>query len=272
MDSDRACGVYVSGIDETTTEAELSTVFSAFGQITEVFLKAQRRWAIVQFTSVESAQSAVAANVTTIGYATVEVALRTPPKEKEVVPDSVNIYLNGLDESVTEEQIVAALGTVVSVEVHGDRGFAYATMPSIEDAAQAVAAAPLIVGGLSGVGCEMRMSKPRGPKQRKKKASRTRAPKDLSLEIYVKGLTPESPEASNKDELRAIFEAYGNVTRVTVRNERDFAFVSFDDAASAQAAVEGSSGGVTVNGASVIVECRTGKVARAPAPAAEYYE
>jgi RNA recognition motif-containing protein len=265
-DQQRELGVYVKGINEETTEDDCMAAFSSFGEITEVFLKSERGFALVQFSTRAAAEAAAAAGVGYVGSATVSVAARTPPKEKSVYPDSVNIYMNGLNESTSEDEIVGILGAfgeVVAVELQGARGFAYITMGTVEAAVAAVAATD----------CEMRGSTPRDRTRRAKKSSgrgaRSRAPKDLSKEIYIKGLTPESPEASNKDAIREIFGAYGNVVRVTVRNDRDFAFVSYEDAASVAEAVEASYGGLFINGESVTVEARTGKV-RARADAPEY--
>ena len=124
----------------------------------------------------------------------------------------------------------------------------------------AVAAAPLVVGELEGVECEMRRS--RAPQARKPRAqnSESRAPKDLSKDIYIKGLPELDDGDSNEGELRSVFEQYGTIERVMLRKGRDFAFISFAEGGSVAMAVDaGNGGGIVINGESVTVEARTGR-------------
>lgn len=256
----RVQGIYIKGIDEETTEDDCTGVFSAFGSITEIVLRGERGFALVHFSSAAEASAAAAGGVTNVGGAEVEVSARTPfqarePKESAA---SVNIYLRELDESTTREEVsdaLAAFGTVTSVKLQAARGFAFAAMESVEEAQAAVAASPLAVGELDGVVCEMRRSKAPSGKPRAKKE---RAPRDLSKDIYIKGLKPETAEDSNEDALMEAFGAYGTVERVMLRRDRDFAFISFaEDGAVAQAVA--SSGSISVKGQSVVVEARNPK-------------
>jgi RNA recognition motif-containing protein len=263
---DHTIGIYLRGINEDTTEFDCRSVFSPFGTITEVVLKGERSWAVVNFSSAAEAAAAAAGGVTSVGGLDVEVAARTPPKvrwEAKDIESSVNIYLKGLDEQTTREEVIGALesfGEVTSVKLQSDRGFAFAAMDSVEAAAAAVAAAPLVVGELEGVECEMRRS--RAPQARKPRAqnSESRAPKDLSKDIYIKGLPELDDGDSNEGELRSVFEQYGTIERVMLRKGRDFAFISFAEGGSVAMAVDaGNGGGIVINGESVTVEARTGR-------------
>ena len=259
----REAGIYIKGDVEGCTEDDFMAEFASFGEITEVFLKS--RWALVQYTTASSAAAAAAANVQFVGGVAVEVSARTAAKVKAAVPDSVNIYLNNLNETASRDAVVAALeafGEVTSVKLETANGYAYAAMDTMEAAQAAVAATPLTVGGCYEVNCEMRRSNPRSGKRRSRK---TRAPKDLSKEIYIKGLNPETAE---EFDIENAFAAFGTVTRVSMRADRDFAFVTFEDAGAVAAAV--ASGGVSIGGCSVVVEARTGK-ARTPAATEEIY-
>ena len=81
------------------------------------------------------------------------------------------------------------------------------------------------------------------------------APRDLSADIYIKGLTPENAEHSNKDALMEAFRVYGAIDRVMLRRDRDFAFISFAEASAVAKAVA-ASGAITINGQTVVVEAR----------------
>jgi RNA recognition motif-containing protein len=259
---DHTIGIYLRGINEDTTEFDCRSVFSPFGTITEVVLKGERSWAVVNFSSAAEAAAAAAGGVTSVGGLDVEVAARTP-QWFFYIESSVNIYLKGLDEQTTREEVIGALesfGEVTSVKLQSDRGFAFAAMDSVEAAAAAVAAAPLVVGELEGVECEMRRS--RAPQARKPRAqnSESRAPKDLSKDIYIKGLPELDDGDSNEGELRSVFEQYGTIERVMLRKGRDFAFISFAEGGSVAMAVDaGNGGGIVINGESVTVEARTGR-------------
>jgi hypothetical protein len=73
----------------------------------------------------------------------------------------------------------------------------------VEAAEEAVAAAPLTVGQLGEVACEMRRSraprtsKPRERRERRAEKPEGRAPRDLSKDIYIKGLSQGSRQPSH---------------------------------------------------------------------------
>ena len=255
---DRGLGIYIKGIDEDTSELDCRAAFSPFGLITEVFLKSERGFALVHFSSAAEALAAATGEVTTVGGAAVEVTARTPAKEAKEILASNNLYLRGLDEETTQEEIreaLAAFGAVTSVKLQAARGFAYAAMDSMEQAAAVVAASPLTVGELADVACEMRRSRAPTRKPRAKKEKEQTPPRDLSKDIYIKGLKPESAENSNEDDLIETFGAYGTIDRVMLRRDRDFAFITFvEDGAVAMAVA--ASDGITINGESVSVEAR----------------
>ena len=112
MDTDRALGIYIKGVSEETTEVDLQSTFSQFGAITETVIKGERGWALVQFADSAAAAAAAGAGVTSIGGCQVEVAARTPakPREPRDVPASVNLYLKGLDEETTRDEVEETLG------------------------------------------------------------------------------------------------------------------------------------------------------------------
>lgn len=264
---DRALGIYIKGIAEDTTEADVMSAFSSFGQITEVILKGERGYALVHFNSAAEASAAAGGGVTSVSGVEVEVSARTPPKVREVraAPASVNIYLRGLDDETTRDEVLDALtafGEVTSVSLQNARGFAYAAMDTVEAAEAAVGAAPLTVGGLGDIECEMRRS--RAPTRKPRRAKKEdRAPKDLSKDIYIKGLKPETAEDSNEDELVGVFEQFGTVERVMLRKDRDFAFISFGEDGAVAAAVA-QSGSLSIKGQTVTIEARN------PKPREEY--
>ena len=80
------------------------------GAVTETVIKGERGWALVQFADSAAAAAAAAAGVTSIGGCHVEVAARTPAKPRQDVPASVNLYLKGLDEETTRDEVEETLG------------------------------------------------------------------------------------------------------------------------------------------------------------------
>ena len=258
----RELGIYIKGINEDTSEQDCTAAFSGFGTITEVVLKGERGYALVHFSSAAEASAAAMGGVTSVGGVDVDVAARTPQKAREAkdVPESVNLYLRGLDEETTREEVsecLEAFGVVTSVKLQAARGFAYAAMDSVDAAAAAVAATPLTVGELNEVACEMRRSKAPGAKKPRAKKE-AQAPRDLSKDIYIKGLKPESAEDSNEDELMEVFGAYGTIERVMLRRDRDFAFITFEEDGAVAAAVANSES-ISIKGMTVIVEARNPK-------------
>lgn len=260
---DRALGIYIKGINEDTSEVDCRTAFSIYGDITEVILKGERGYALVHFSSAAEASAAAESGVSILGGVPVEVAARTPPNDRkaQTVEDSGNLYLRGIDANTSRDEVNEALaifGAMVHVKLHGTRGFAYATMESVQAAQAAVAASPLTVGDLDTVICEPRRSTPprnRSNTSRSEKDPRKTAPRDLSADIYIKGLTPESAEHSNKDALVEAFSVYGAINQVMLRRDRDFAFISFAEASAVAKAVA-ASGAITINGEIVVVEAR----------------
>ena len=107
---DRALGIHIKGVSEETTEADLQSTFSQFGAVTETVIKGERGWALVQFADSAAAAAAAGAGVTSIGGCHVEVAARTPAKPRQDVPASVNLYLKGLDEETTRDEVEETLG------------------------------------------------------------------------------------------------------------------------------------------------------------------
>jgi RNA recognition motif-containing protein len=165
---DRTLGIYIKGVDEETTEEDCTAAFSSFGTITEVVLKGERGWGLVHFTTPAEAAAAAAGGITSVGGVEVEVLARTPPKPREAkaVPATVNIYLKGLEEETTKEDVETALeafGEVASVKLQAARGFAFAAMETVEAAEAAVAATPLTVGALGDVRSSSQLPSPCPP-------------------------------------------------------------------------------------------------------------
>jgi RNA recognition motif-containing protein len=251
---DRALGIYIKGINEDTSELDCKTAFSIYGDIIDVYLNSARGYALVHFSTATAASAAAESGVSILGGVPVEVAARTPRKAR-TVEDSENLYLHGIDANTSRNEAseaLAAFGTVIYVKLYGTRGFAFAAMESVEAAKAAVAASPLTFGDLDSVVCEPRRSTPRN---RLNKSRSEKAPRDLSADIYIKGLTPENVEHSNKDALQEAFNVYGAIDRVMLRRDRDFAFITFAEPSAVAKAVA-ASGAITINGMTVVVEAR----------------
>ena len=88
-----------------------------WANLTPFPLKGEHSWAFVNFQTKAEAAAAAAGGVTSVGGADVEVAARTPAKARDdtAIPASVNIYLNGLDEQTTEEDVIGALAAFGAV-------------------------------------------------------------------------------------------------------------------------------------------------------------
>jgi RNA recognition motif-containing protein len=254
--TDRSCGIIVRGVTAECTEDALKSAFSGFGSIVDVFVKAsaatRRGYAFVTFSDQGAVSKAIEGAPTTVGDDSITVEARTPPKERMVAAPSMNIYIKGLSESATEEDVASAIagfGNATSMQVSADRGFAFAGFDSVEEASAAVAAQPLTIGGAS---CEVefRMSKPRssggggGGGGRRK-----REPKEANS-VYIKGC----PAECDDDAISSALAGFGTVVSVSHREGRDFAFVVFDSDAGMNAAV--AAGAASIGGADATIEER----------------
>jgi len=297
---DRALGIYIKGVSEETTEVDLQSTFSQFGLITETVIKGERGWALVQFADSAAAAAAAGAGVTSIGGCDVEVAARTPPKPREPrdVPASVNLYLKGLDEETTRDEVEETLGgfgEVTSVKLRCEapppssvfRAFprlpfcparhAPPRAPSDDAAADhsadrgfAFAAMDTVEAAAAAVAAspltvgelsdvEVEMRRSRAPAPRKPRAPKRESNINPFRDLYIKGLNPDE---DNEDALYETFGQFGAVDRVILRKDRDFAFVTFVEDGAVAGAVA-ASGGLTINGETVTVEARKPKEPRA---------
>ena len=301
MDTDRALGIYIKGVSEETTEVDLQSTFSQFGAITETVIKGERGWALVQFADSAAAAAAAGAGVTSIGGCQVEVAARTPakPREPRDVPASVNLYLKGLDEETTRDEVEETLGgfgEVTSVKLrcecpslfrlsssgwlprgsHSARHAPHRT-PSDDAAADhsadrgfAFAAMDTVEAATAAVAAspltvgglsdvEVEMRRSRAPAPRKPRAPKRESNINPFRDLYIKGL---NPDVDNEDALYETFGQFGAVDRVILRKDRDFAFVTFVEDGAVAGAVA-ASGGLAINGETVTVEARKPKEPRA---------
>eukprot|EP00621_Florenciella_sp_RCC1693_P006930 CAMPEP_0182535698 /NCGR_PEP_ID=MMETSP1323-20130603/18549_1 /TAXON_ID=236787 /ORGANISM="Florenciella parvula, Strain RCC1693" /LENGTH=184 /DNA_ID=CAMNT_0024745865 /DNA_START=97 /DNA_END=648 /DNA_ORIENTATION=+ len=169
---DREAGVRVGGLGENCTDEMLQQAFSPFGTIVDTFIKAPRGrsrargYGFVTFTDKASVQAAIDGAPEMIGEDTITVEARTPAPRREVAPPSINIYIKGIDASTDDASVRAAaeaFGVVESLEVVADRGFAFVTFASVDEASKVVAAQPLLIAGAF-CDVEFRMSQPRQKK------------------------------------------------------------------------------------------------------------
>jgi len=253
--ADLALSVYVSGVGYDCTKEAVRAAFSSFGNITEVILKEGRNFAIIIFSDAAAVQSVLAAPPAQINGNDVNVEARNP-KPKAAPVASQNIYMNNLPATATEEQVLEVLGQFGETEdvlVQAERGFAYATFTSLETAQDMVDASPVDFFGSQSV-VEFRRS--RGPSKRRSSRSArannaSAAPRGAS--VYVKGLDANGDESA----LRAAFGGFGTIINVEHQDDRDFAFIEYETSEQVNAAVSaGMNGGISVNGAEVVVEER----------------
>ena len=257
--TDRSCGIIVRGVTAACTDDDLKSAFSGFGSITDVFVKAnaatRRGYAFVTFSDQGAVQKAIDGAPATVGDDSITVEARTPPKERTVAAPSMNIYIKGLSESATEEDVASAIagfGNATSMQVSADRGFAFAGFESVEEASAAVAAQPLTIAGAS---CEVefRMSKPRstggGGGAAGGGGRRKREPKEANS-VYIKGC----PADVDDDAISSALAGFGTVVSVSHREGRDFAFAVFDSDAGMNAAV--AAGSASVGGSDATIEER----------------
>ena len=261
---DRTCGVIVRGVTSDASEDALRAAFGGFGSVTDVFVKdtppSRRGYAFVTFADAASVQKAIDGAPATIGDDAVTVEARTPPRERVAAEPSMNIYIKGLSESATEEEVSAAIagfGTTTSLQVSADRGFAFAGFDSVDEASAAVAAQPLTIGGAS---CEVefRMSKPRAARGGGGRSGgaaaggggrRKREP-PAPNSVYLKGV----PAECDDDAISSALAGFGTVVSVSHREGRDFAFAVFDSDAGMNAAV--AAGSASVGGSDATIEER----------------
>lgn len=256
----RENGICIRGVSSGTAGEALKAAFSGFGSIVDVFVKdtpGRRGYAFVTFADNSSVAAALAGAPATIGEDSVTVEARTPARERKVASPCANIYIKGLGADNTEEQVQAAVGgfgNVTSLELAAERGFAFVSFDSVDEAQAAVSASPLSIGSASGE-VEFRMSEPKkggrgggggGGAGRKKREPRA------ANSIYLKGVPADAADA----DIEAALASFGTCTSVVHRDGRDFAFAAFDSAEECAAAIAG--GSCSVGGNDVTIEERNG--------------
>lgn len=256
-DLSTSCYVRFSSGSDGVTEDDINAVFAAYGAIAEVFAKLERGFAFVTFETAAAVADAVA-GVTDIAGAAVTVEPReAKERERPPTPASANIYINQLSETTTRESIedvLAEFGTVDRIKLDLDRGFCYASFADEEEAAAAVAAAPLLIDGVE-TGVEFRRSRAPTKKTRKPRNNQSgEAPAEAapSTEVYIKGM----PEEYDEEALSSWAAGIGAVASVEWpdASTTGHAFVTFEDAETAQAAIGAGDG--------FLVELRTSKRGR----------
>ena len=161
-------GIAVKGISDDITEDDLFAAFGFAGNIAEVFLKAERGYAFVTFEATGSVQQAVDGAPAEVAGVSVRVEARTPARVREEAPVSVNVYINGLAEGVTAEDVQAGVAPFGAVDidavfVNGDKNIAFVAFETEDAAAAAVGAAgSIVIAGQATGACEFRRSKANG--------------------------------------------------------------------------------------------------------------
>ena len=250
----REFGIAVKGISSECMDDDLYDAFGPFGSIQEVFIKAERGYAFVTFEAQESVAKAVAGAPAEVAGTAIRVEARTPARALVPAPASANIYINGLSEFATAEQVqqaVASFGLVdlEAIQVRADRGIAFVSFETEDAASAAVACSTIEVGGQT-ASVDFRRSAVRSGGRRRAKG---RKPKAIPANsIYLKGL----PLDCDEDVIEDALAGFGTVRSVEKRVARDFAFATFEDAAAAEAAIAHQ--GLNIAGAEIIVELRTG--------------
>lgn len=259
---DRSAGVIIRGVSASCTSDLLVQAFCGFGDVVDVFVKDMsgrrgRGYAFVTFANRSSVQAALDGAPTSIGDDEVTVEARTPPRERKVAEPCENVYIKGIAEGTTEEQVreaVGSFGNVVSLQVSDDRGFAFIGFETVEEATAAVNAGAPFVGGSQTAAVEFRMSRGGGAKKKKKRAPkprRQRAAREPNS-VYLKGVPAECTD----EEIQQALVNFGTCLSVVHRDGRDFAFAAFESEDGMNAAV--NAGGCTVGGNDVVIEERTG--------------
>lgn len=260
---DRSAGICIRGVSAACTSDLLVQAFCGFGNIVDVFVKDMsgrrgRGYAFVTFADRSSVAAALEGAPASIGDDEVTVEARTPPRERKVAEPCENVYIKGIAEGTTEEQVqeaVGSFGVVVSTQVSGDRGFAFIAFETVEGATACVNAAPLFVGGQQTAAVEFRMSNAskksggggsRKPRARKPRQRAKREPNS----VYLKGVPAECTD----EEIQQALVDFGTCLSVVHREGRDFAFAVFDSDAGMNAAV--AAGSASVGGSDATIEER----------------
>jgi len=184
-----------------------------------------------------------------------EVEAREERKHR-VADASENIYIKGIGAETTEDQVrevVARFGSVVSIDVSNERGFAFIGYETVDEAAAAVASQPLDIDGAS-VTIEFRLHRPsrrRGGKGKnvRKRAERRRQARDPNS-VYLKGVPVECDEAM----IQGALAQFGTCVTVSHRARSNYAFAAFDSPEAMDAAIAG--GVCSLGGKDVIIEIR----------------
>lgn len=265
--ADRKNGVIIRGVSNSWSNEMLEEAMSFAGPIVDVFIKdtggRRRGYAFVTFANAACVAAAIAEAPATIGDEEVTVEARTAPQERKVADASENIYIKGLQAGTTEEEVqevAASFGAVVSLDVSADRGFAFVSFETVEEASLAVNSQPLMLGGAE-VQVEFRMSRARGSGGRKGRnaagggggggSKRTGGGSQREANsVYLKGVPGECDDGAIVDALAG----YGACVSVSHRRGKDFAFAAFDSPEEMDAAVGG--GTCSVEGIEVVIEGR----------------
>ena len=107
---DRTAGICIRGVSAACTNELLVQAFCGFGDIVDVFVKDMsgrrgRGYAFVTFADRSSVAAALAGAPASIGDDEVTVEARTPAREYRVPEACPNVYIKGIAEGTTEDQV-----------------------------------------------------------------------------------------------------------------------------------------------------------------------
>jgi len=265
--------IYISGFSLDNIgqgkegQEDFKTAFEQYGEITKVKIGGKNKpFAFVTFADLESRDKAVEGGDATIGGDTCVVAAQTSvstPKERKPRNEAdaprdpgFAIYVSGFSAETEKDEfntIFGSYGDITRVKVGGkDKPFAFVTFADEASRDAAVEAGAATIGGEEcEVAAQTSVSKPKAKKAKKAKAPAA-AQAAPGFAIYVSGFSLET----DKDEFNTVFGSYGDITRVKVAGkDKPFAFVTFAEEASRDAAVE--AGAATIGGEECEVAAQT---------------
>ena len=235
-------GVYVGNLAPDVTEADLRTFLASAGTVTDVSLRKDARtgsaFAYVSFSTPEQATRALS----TLAYTPLK---GQPVRLGPVVTDTKarklglgNLHIAGIPTSWTERDVATHFGTVgpvTSVKVARDSttgaplGYAYCAFETQELADRAIAAFhDTTVEGAT---------EPLVVRMFTRSAQRKNEVSEVFTNLYVKNLRDAVDDATLAEE----FKQFGAIKSQCIKIDaqgRKFAFVAFNDANAARAAVE----------------------------------
>jgi len=261
--------IYIKNLCKKAVFDDIKVKVGEFGEVIK-FHNSGRGFGFLTFSTVEAAVACNAAlNNTKIGRKTIKTNLdkeKTATTSAELSPEATapinvketftkrvegcTLFVNGVKQNTINsslEEVFAKFGNVTKA-LNTQKGYAFVTFSSPEEASAAMEA----LNGMEVCGTKIciDVSQEGGKALVSKKEAAMN-----SIRVFVNNVKKDAC----KEDIKAVFKAYGKVTDVQ-HHGKEFAFVSFASAKSADAAVKALHGQIWPKFCDKEIECNIARV------------